>query len=82
MIWARRIQRCCLIWCRPSKRILESTYGGRRHEDRAHRRERLSSEHRHHKTVQHYLRSRSLVGEFIVKQEAMKGQMVCGNSKR
>jgi len=36
----------------------------------------------HHKTTEHYLQSRPLVGEFIVKQEAMKGHMVCGNSKR
>nr|WP_312904192.1 putative quinol monooxygenase [Stutzerimonas nitrititolerans] len=36
----------------------------------------------HHKTTEHYLQSRPLVGGFIVKQEAMKGQVVCGNSKR
>ena len=36
----------------------------------------------HHKTTEHYLQSRPLVGEFIVKQEAMKGHMVCDNSKR
>jgi len=36
----------------------------------------------HHKTTEHFLHSRPLVGEFIVKQEAMKGHMVCGNSKR
>jgi len=36
----------------------------------------------HHKTTEHYLQSRPLLGEFIVKQEAMKGHMVCANSKR
>ena len=36
----------------------------------------------HHKTTEHYLQSRPLMSEFIVKQEAMKGHMVCGNSKR
>ncbi|MCQ4289453.1 antibiotic biosynthesis monooxygenase [Pseudomonas stutzeri] len=36
----------------------------------------------YHKTTEHYLQSRPLVGEYIVKQEAMKGRMVSGNSKR
>ncbi len=36
----------------------------------------------YHMTTEHYLQSRPLVGELIVKQEAMKGHMVCGNSKR
>lgn len=36
----------------------------------------------YHKTTAHYLHSRPLLSEFIVKQEAMKGHMVCGNNKR
>jgi len=36
----------------------------------------------HHKTTEHFLQNRPLVGEFIIKQEAMKGHMVCGSSKR
>lgn len=36
----------------------------------------------HHKTTDHFLRSRPLLGQFIVKQEAMKGHLMCGNSKR
>jgi autoinducer 2-degrading protein len=36
----------------------------------------------YHKTTEHYLQSRPLVAKFIAKQEAMKGRMVCDNSKR
>lgn len=36
----------------------------------------------HHKTTGHYLQSRPQLSKFIVKQEAMKGRMVCGNNKR
>ncbi len=36
----------------------------------------------HHKTTEHYLQSRPLLAECIVKQEVMKGHMVCGNNKR
>lgn len=36
----------------------------------------------YHKTTEHYLQSRPLLAECIVKQEAMKGHMVCDNNKR